>query len=271
MDKFLESVTGWLTDLGTGLATKILAAVVIAVIGCLVIRLVMNLLVKVLEKSKLEKAAYSLVKTLVRTALYVLLALIVASSLGIDVTGIVALASVATLAVSLALQNMLANVIGGFTLLYTRPFKSGDYVEIAGQSGTVTEIGMSYTKLNTPDNKMISIPNSAVVAAQIVNYTTTGTRRVDIAVTASYDAPAEKVIETLLEVAKDERILQEPAVPFAALTGYGESSIGYVLRFWVKGSDYWDVYYKVNREIKVAFDKAGVEMTYPHLNVHLDK
>ena len=271
MDKFLESVTGWLTDLGTGLATKILAAVVIAVIGCLLIRLVMNLLVKVLEKSKLEKAAYSLVKTLVRTALYVLLALIVASSLGIDVTGIVALASVATLAVSLALQNMLANVIGGFTLLYTRPFKSGDYVEIAGQSGTVTEIGMSYTKLNTPDNKMISIPNSAVVAAQIVNYTTTGIRRVDIAVTASYDAPAEKVIETLLEVAKDGRILQEPAVPFAALTGYGESSIGYVLRFWVKGSDYWDVYYKVNREIKVAFDKAGVEMTYPHLNVHLDK
>ncbi|MBQ2785610.1 MAG: mechanosensitive ion channel [Oscillospiraceae bacterium] len=271
MDKFLESVTGWLTDLGTGLATKILAAVVIAVIGCLLIRLVMNLLVKVLEKSKLEKAAYSLVKTLVRTALYVLLALIVASSLGIDVTGIVALASVATLAVSLALQNMLANVIGGFTLLYTHPFKSGDYVEIAGQSGTVTEIGMSYTKLNTPDNKMISIPNSAVVAAQIVNYTTMGTRRAEITVTAAYSAPAEKVIETLLEVAKDERILQEPAAPFAALTGYGESSIGYVLRFWVNGSDYWDVYYKVNREIKVAFDKAGVEMTYPHLNVHLDK
>lgn len=271
MEKFIASVASWLTGLGTGLATKVLAAVVIAVIGVMLIRLVMNLLVKALEKSKLEKAAYSLVKTLVRTVLYVLLALIAASALGIDVTGIVALASVATLAVSLALQNMLANVIGGFTLLYTHPFKSGDYVEIAGQSGTVTEIGMSYTKLNTPDNKMISIPNSAVVAAQIVNYTTMGTRRVDITVTASYDASAEKVIETLLELAEDERILQEPAAPFAALTGYGDSSISYVLRFWVKGSDYWDVYYKINGEIKVAFDKAGIEMTYPHLNVHLDK
>jgi small conductance mechanosensitive channel len=271
MNNIIATVTNWLTGLGTGLLTKILAAVVITVIGVLLIRLVMNLLIKTLEKSKLEKAAYSLVKTLVRTVLYVLLALVVASSLGIDVTGIVALASVATLAVSLALQNMLANVIGGFTLLYTHPFKSGDYVEIAGQSGTVTEIGMTYTKLNTPDNKMISIPNSAVVAAQIVNYTTTGTRRVDIAVTASYDAPAEKVIETLLSLADDERILQEPAAPFAALTGYGDSSISYALRFWVKGSDYWDVYFKINREIKVAFDKAGIEMTYPHLNVHLDK
>ena len=271
MEQILNVITNWALGLGTGLVTKILTAVIIAVIGILLIRLIMKLLMKALEKSKMEKAAYSLIKTLVKTVLYVLLALIVASSLGIDVTGIVALASVATLAVSLALQNMLANVIGGFTLLYTHPFRSGDYVEIAGQSGTVMEIGMSYTKLSTPDNKMISIPNSAVVAAQIVNYTTMGTRRVDIAVTASYDAPAEKVIETLLAVAQDERILHEPAEPFAALTGYGDSSISYVLRFWVNGSDYWDVYFKANQEIKIAFDKAGVEMTYPHLNVHLDK
>ncbi len=271
MDQFLEAVWSWLTGLGTGLVTKILAAVTITVIGCLIIKLVMKVLTKALERSKLEKAAYSLVKTLARTVMVVLLALVVASSFGIDVTGIVALASVATLAVSLALQNMLANVIGGFTLLYTHPFKSGDYVEIAGQSGTVREIGMSYTKLNTPDNKMISIPNSAVVAAQIVNYTTMGTRRVDITVSASYSAPAEKVIETLLSLTADERILAEPAAPFAALSGYGDSAISYVLRFWVNGSDYWDVYFKVNREIKTAFDKAGIAMTYPHLNVHLDK
>ncbi len=271
MNEFITSVTNWFVGMGAGLATKVLAAVVIAVIGCLLIRLIMKLIVKTLEKSKLEKAAYSLINTLVKTVLYVLLALIVASSLGIDVTGIVALASVATLAVSLALQNMLANVIGGFTLLYTHPFKSGDYVEIAGQSGTVLEIGMSYTKLNTPDNKLISIPNSAVVAAQIVNYSTTGTRRVDFTVTASYDAPAEKVIETLLSLTEDARIQSEPAKPFAGLLSYGESSISYVLRFWVKSEDYWDVYFRVNQNIKTAFDDAGVEMTYPHLNVHLDK
>ncbi len=271
MSLFLTSALGWLTDISTELIPKILAAVIVSAIGILLIRLVMKLLTKALERSKLEKAAYSLVKTVVRTVLGVLLALIAASSLGIDVTGVVALASVATLAVSLALQNMLANVIGGFTLLYTHPFKSGDYVEIVGQSGTVTEIGMSYTKLNTPDNKMISIPNSAVVAAQIVNYTALGSRRAEISVRASYDVPAQKVIETLLAVAQDERILTEPAAPFAALTNYEDSAIRYVLRFWTNGSDYWDVYFKINRDIKEAFEKAGVQMTYNHLNVHLDK
>lgn len=268
---FFETISNWAVGLGTGLATKILTAVILAVVGCLLIKLIMGMLNRVLVKSKMEKAAHSLIKTLSRTVMYVLLALILASSLGIDVTGIVALASVATLAVSLALQNMLANVIGGFTLLYTHPFKSGDYVEIAGQSGTVQEIGMSYTKLTTADNKVISIPNSAVVAAQIVNYSTTGTRRAEITITASYDAPAEKVIQTLLALTDDERILHEPAAPFAALTKYGDSSIEYILRFWVKSGDYWNVYFEINQSIKPAFDAAGLEMTYPHLNVHLEK
>ena len=264
-------VSSWLLNIGTGLLTKIFTAVIIAVAGLFIIRLVMLMLAKLLSGSKLEKAAHSLIKTLAKTVLYVLLGLIIASSIGIDVTGIVALASVLTLAVSLALQNLLANVIGGFTLLYTHPFKSGDYVEIAGQSGTVQEIGMSYTKLATPDNKVISIPNSAVIAAQIVNYSTAAARRVDINVTASYDAPVQKVIDTLLAAADHEKILSSPDKPFAALTGYGDSAISYTLRFWVENADYWTVTFYVNQNIKKLFDENGVEMTYPHLNVHLDK
>ena len=268
--EILTQLKTWLLGLGTGLLTKVFTALIIAVAGFLLIRIVMNMLVKLLEKSKLEKAAHSLIKTLAKTVMIVLLGLSIAHSIGIDVTGIVALASVLTLAVSLALQNLLANVIGGFTLLYTHPFKSGDYVEIAGQAGTVAEIGMSYTKLATPDCKVISIPNSAVIAAQIVNYSTADTRRVDINVTASYDAPAQKVIETLLATADHKAILPDPA-PFAALTGYGDSAISYTLRFWVKNADYWDAYFYVNQNIKTAFDENGIEMTYPHLNVHLDK
>jgi small conductance mechanosensitive channel len=264
-------VSSWLLNICTGLLTKIFTAVIIAVAGLFIIRLVMLMLAKLLSGSKLEKAAHSLIKTLAKTVLYVLLGLIIASSIGIDVTGIVALASVLTLAVSLALQNLLANVIGGFTLLYTHPFKSGDYVEIAGQSGTVQEIGMSYTKLATPDNKVISIPNSAVIAAQIVNYSTAAARRVDINVTASYDAPVQKVIDTLLAAADHEKILSAPDKPFAALTGYGDSAISYTLRFWVENADYWTVTFYVNQNIKKLFDENGVEMTYPHLNVHLDK
>ena len=124
----LTQLKSWLLSLGTGLLTKVFTALIIAVAGILVIRIVMTALNKLLEKSKLEKAAHSLIKTLAKTVMIVLLGLSVAHSIGIDVTGIVALASVLTLAVSLALQNLLANVIGGFTLLYTHPFKSGDYV-----------------------------------------------------------------------------------------------------------------------------------------------
>ena len=244
--------------------------IIIAVIGTLLIRIVNRTLKKVLENSKLEKAAHSLIRTLVKTVMYILLALVLASSLGIDVTGIVALASVASLAISLALQNMLANVIGGFTLLYTHPFSSGDYVEIAGQSGTVQEVGIAYTRLTTPDNKLVSIPNSAVVAAEIVNYTVTGTRRVDVNITTSYSADPEAVVAALLEAAQDSRVLADPA-PFAALTAYGDSAISYTVRVWTKTEDYWDVYHKINRSIRDVFQEKGIEMTYPHLNIHLDK
>ena len=205
---------------------------------------------------------------MVRVVLYGLLILIAASALGIDVTGVVALASVVTLALSLALQNSLTNLIGGFTLLYTHPFTSGDYVEIAGQSGTVQEIGMAYTKLTTPDNKMVSIPNSSVVGAEIVNYTVTGTRRVDVEVTASYDAPIQKVIAALREAADVPQRLEDKDI-FAEVMNYGDSSISYAVRIWTTGADYWTAKFDIQRRIKEIFDREGIEMTYPHLNVHI--
>ena len=260
-------VSEWIS---TVFMVSILPALIIGVAGILAIRMVLKLVKVALEKSKLEKAAHSLILSLAKVVLYVLLALIVADKLGVDVTGVVALASVLTLAVSLSVQNFLTNIIGGFTLLYTKPFTSGDYVEIAGQAGTVAEIGLTYTKLTTPDNKMISIPNSAVVAAQIVNYSVTGKRRVDINVTASYDAPVEKVLEALKEAANVPTILEEQGI-FTAVDTYGDSAIGYILRVWTNTGDYWDTTCQIKRNIKAVFDAQGIEMTYPHLNVHLDK
>ena len=243
---------------------------IILAVGILGSRILLSILNKSLEKSRMEKAAYSLITSLAKAALYLLIGLSAASALGIDVTGIVALASVLTLALSLALQNMVSNVIGGFIILYTHPFHSGDYVEIAGQGGTVREINMTYTMLTTPDNKVISIPNSAVVAAQIVNYSSMDTRRVEILVSASYDTPVQTVLDALLEAAAVDKVLQDPA-PFAALKSYDESAISYVLRFWTTNADYWDLHFLVNRRVKELFDAKGVEMTYPHINVHLNK
>lgn len=263
-------VAGWLKSMGLGAFATVIRAALFLLVGLFLIKLATNLVRKALLRSKLEKAAHSMIIGVVRVLLYVLLLINVASALGIDITGVVALASVLTLAVSLALQNMLANVMGGFTILTTHPFHSGDFVDIGGQSGTVEEITMVYTRLATPDNKIVSIPNNTVIGSQITNYSVAGTRRVDINVTASYDMAAQDVIDALLQAGAVEKVLKEPA-PFAAVTDYGESAIGYTLRLWVKSEDYWDVYFQVNQRIQSVFAENRIEMSYPHLNVHLDK
>lgn len=264
LDTLLASLSGSL------FFKKLMGTVLILVIGILVIRVIMRLIAAALEKSHLEKAAHSLIFSLARAAMYILLFLIAASQMGIDVSSIVALASVLTLALSLALQNMVSNLIGGFVILYTHPFHSGDYVEIAGQGGTVKEISMTYTVLATPDNRIISIPNSAVAAAQVVNYSSADSRRVELTVTASYDAPTQKVLDALVLAGTVDNALLNPA-PSAVIVSYDDSAIRYSLRIWVKPGDYWDVYFQVNQRIKDIFDQQGIEMTYPHLNVHLDK
>ena len=256
------------TVLGSGLFRSACKAVVILVIGVLAIQIIGKLLQKALEKFKLEKAAHVLITSLAKTALYILLGLIAASTLGIDVTSIVALASVLTLALSLALQNMVSNIIGGFTILYTQPFHSGDYVEIAGQAGTVREINMTYTQMTTPDNKVISIPNSAVVAAQIVNYSAEETRRVDVAVSVGQDVAPQKVIDALVLAGTVDNALLDPA-PAAVVSGYVDSTINYSLRIWVKTDDYWDVFFLVNQRVKQIFDEQGITMARPHMNVHI--
>lgn len=248
--------------------SKALPAIILIVIGILAVKLIMKVLKLALGKTKLDGQLTKLVLGIFKPVLYLLLGLIVAARLGIDVTSVVALASVLTLAVSLTLQNALANIFGGFTLLYTKPFTANDYVEIAGQSGTVKEVGLAYTKLATPDNKLISLPNSAVVAAEIVNYTSTGTRRLDIAVTASYDADPRLVLDTLLAMADQPEVLKDPE-PFAGVTNYGDHAIEYVLRVWVPADDYWTVNFRLMNAMKAVFDAKGIEMTYPHLNVHM--
>ncbi len=249
---------------------KIVPALLILVVGLLVIRIVMTIVKKLLEKTKLEKAAHGLIKSVARVVLYVLLALIIAGSLGVDVSSIVALASVLTLAVSLSLQNALANVFGGFTLLYTHPFKSGDFVEVAGKSGTVQEISMTYTVLATPDNKIISLPNSSVVSGDIINYTVAGVRRVEVVVQAVYSEPSQKVIDALIQAGTVDKVLLDPA-PMAVISGYGESTVGYSLRVWTKSEDYWDVFFAINQNVKNIFDAQGIKMAYPHMHVYMEK
>lgn len=256
--------------LGNFATDSILPAVIVAVLGILTVRILARLLKAAFHKAKMDSQLSKLIVGCVVPALYVVLGLIVATCLGIDVTSIVALASVLTLAISLSLQNALANIFGGFTLLYTKPFVANDYVEIAGQSGTVKEVGLAYTRLATPDNKLISIPNSAVVAAEIVNYSVTGTRRLDINVNVDYSAVPEEVVNALLAAADIPQILQDPA-PFAAMSGYGEGNVTYLLHVWVATPDYWTAKFAINKNIKEIFADRGIAMSCNHLNVHIEQ
>ena len=267
MSDFFENLLKGIGDYALG---RFFPAIVLLLAGLTIIRIILRIVKLMLKKSRLDQAAHSLIRSVVKVVLLILLGLIVASSLGVDVTGIVALASVLTLAISLSVQDLLSNVFGGFTLLYTHPFTAGDFVEIAGQTGSIKEIGLAYTKLNTPENKLVSIPNSAVVSAEIINYTANGTRRIELKVTASYDAPMEDVLSALLEAADLETVEKTPEI-FVAVNSYGDHSIEYVLRFWSKNANYATNYFGVNKRIKEIFDARGIPMTYPHLNVHLDK
>ena len=267
MAELFERLRVWWES--TSVLQHIPPVLVMLVVGIILIRIVIAIVNRMMKKSKLEKGAHGLIRSVIRIVLYLLLLLACASALGIDVTGVVALASVVTLALSLALQNSLTNLIGGFTLLYTRPFASGHYVEIAGQSGTVLEIGMAYTKLATPDNKIISIPNSSVVSAEIVNYTVTGTRRLSIDIVTGYDAPIEKVLSALKEAADIPEKLEEKGI-FAEVMDYTERGISYSVRIWTTGDDYWDAKFSINRRINAIFAREGLQMAYPQLQVHVE-
>lgn len=266
LDKFLE----WVAPVGQYTVSKVLPMVALSALGILIIHIVLKIVKKMLERSKLEKAAHTLIVTACQIVLYILLALMVASGLGIDVTGIVAMASVLTLAVSLAVQNMLANVFGGFTLLYTHPFASEDFVEIAGQSGTVKEIGLSYTKLATADNKIVSIPNSAVVAAEIVNYTVTGTRRLDVNLSVSYSVPAETVLQIMEKASNQPEVLEAPGKTIA-IKEYNEQSIAYGMMLWCRSEDYWKLKFAINLELSRLAKEAGITFYDPRLNVRMEK
>lgn len=261
----------WPVTAGLGILTagKLLPAILV-LLACLIgIKVLMHLFVKALAKSKVDKTLHAFLRSAVHILLYLLTALIVADQLGIPVTSLIAALSVAGLAVSLAVQGALSNIAAGIMILLTKPFVVGDYVEAGNVSGTVDEIGLSYTKFLTPDNKTVFAPNSDIAAAKIINYTNAAQRRLEIKVTASYDSPTESVKKALLAAAaRHPEICADPPV-FANISEYRDSCIEYLLRAWVPTADYWAIYFALMEEIREEFGRFEVQMSYPHMNVHL--
>ena len=265
-----EDTTANLWDSLRGItASNIFSAVLAIVISLVVIKVLTRVLERALGRSRLDAPLQALLRSLLRGALWAVAAIIVLGCLDIEVTSLVALLSVVGLAFSLALQNFLSNVAGGIQLLASHPFAAGDFVDAGDCSGTVTEIGMFYTKLTTPDNKLVQLPNSTIVSANVINYSAQPTRRVELKVSASYDAPTDKVIALLRQMAADHPLVLEDPEPTVHVDSYGDNAIGYAMRVWCANADYWTVYFDLMDGMKTAFDRAGIEMTYPHVNVHM--
>ena len=250
----------------------VLKGIALILIGLLVIRIVMKVVDQMLDKASRLQSLRVYIRSVVKVLLYFVLVLTVAPAFGINVTSLIALLSVAGLAVSLALQNTLSNLAGGIMVLLSKPFEVGDYVESEGVSGTVTGVDLAYTTIVTVDNKEVFVPNSHISAAKITNYNRLGKRRVDLNFTASYDAPTATVKKAIQEVvdAQGALILSDPA-PAILLSEYQASSIQYTVRVWVDAADYWTVYGGINEGVRESFARHDVEMTYEHVNVHLVK
>ena len=257
------SVAGYSLD-------KILSALATLLVCLIAVKLIMKLLTRLLSRTqKLGDRLQGLLLTAVKVILYVLTLIITAEALGFNTSSLTALLSVLTLGVTLAAEDILGNVAGGLVILSSRPFALGDYIEAGGVSGTVREIGLNRVKLETPDGQMVLMPNKELSASKIINYTVLGRRRVVRTVTASYDAPTEAVKAACMEAVEAAAdVLLDPA-PTVRLTNYGASAIEYTICCWCAPENYWPVYFSVNENLRDAFARHSIEMTYDHLNVHI--
>ncbi len=248
---------------------SIIKIILLALVLLVVIRLLNNLFDTFIVKSKIDKNLHGFLRATVKIVLYFVAVMILAGSLNIDVTSLIALLSVAGLALSLAIQGTLSNLASGIVILTTKPLHAGDYVAVGTEEGAVEEIGMTYTRLATWDRRIIFIPNSTVTTSNVTNYTVEGKRRVDLTVSASYESDVEAVKAALVHAVSTvpELLPDEPV--FARVSGYQESAVEYAVRLWCRSEDYWDAYYNLLEAVKKSFDMNGIQMTYPHMNVHM--
>ena len=260
----MDSVVATFATLSLGVIVK---PVLLAIVCLIVVKLLLKIIDKILLKSKLDKSLHAIIRSVAKIVLLFVAVMIVASSLGINVSSLLAVLSIAGVAVSLAIQDILSNFFSGVVLLGSHPFKVGDFVTIGGQTGTIVETGITHTKLHTLDNQVILVPNSSVTSNVITNVTAEDTRRVDFTFSASYDSDPEAVKKALTEACDIPQVLADQPV-FVALSKYGESAIEYTVRVWVNTADYWDAYFAITDRVRTCYKAHGVEVTYPHINVH---
>lgn len=266
-DTFSQFVKGIALTYGL----KAIAAVITLIIGLWVINAIVRALAKIMEKKSVDPSLRGFINSLAGILLKVMLVITVIGMLGIQMTSFVAILGAAGLAVGMALSGTLQNFAGGVMILIFKPFKVGDFIEAQGYAGVVSEIQIFITVLKTPDNKTIIIPNGGLSTGSLINYSTEETRRVDFSFGIAYGDSYDDAKALLLKlISADERIMSTPE-PFIVLGALADSSVNITVRVWVKASDYWGVFFDMNEKVYKEFDKNGLHIPFPQLDVHLDK
>ena len=265
MEKVVETMQAWVAQYGL----RVIGAILTLAIGWLVAKFVRSLVRKLMTKGKADPALISFVTSMAYIGLMTFVIISALGKLGIQTASVVAVLAAAGLAIGLALQGSLANFAAGVLMLVFKPFKVDDFIEGGGTAGVVEAIEIFTTQLRTPDNKTIIVPNAKLTGDNIVNYSTKDTRRVDLVAGVGYDDDLDKVTAALKEIlAADERVLKDPE-PTVAVVELADSSVNFVVRPWVKTTDYWDVYFAVQEAIKKRFDADGISIPFPQRDVHI--
>ena len=250
-------------------AANIALALVIFFVGKWLANTLTNVVVKLLQRSKMDDILISFVTSITKTILLLFVAIAALNQLGIDTTSLIALLGAAGLAVGLALQNSLQNFAAGVMLIVFRPFKAGDFVELAGVAGVVENIGIFSSVLRTGDNRELIIPNGAIYGGIITNYSARSTRRVDMVFGVDYGDDLREAKALLRSIIlADDRVLAEPE-PVIAVSELADSSVNFIVRPWVKSADYWPVLWDTTEKVKLEFDAQGLSIPFPQMDIHL--
>ena len=265
---YLKNLLTLLEEFAVTYGGKLIIALIVLIIGFKAVNAVTRKLGKAKGIAKLEPSARNFILNALAVLIKVIIGVTALAIMGIPMTSIVAVIGSCGLAIGLALQGSLANIAGGFVLVIAKPFAIGDFIISGDISGTVEEIGVFHTKVITIDNKRIIVPNSTISNATLVNATALQQRRVDLTFSASYDADIATVERVLKETCRAHKLVLDDPEPFARLSAHSSSSLDYTVRAWCKTEDYWTVYFDLIRDVKVAFDKNGVTIPYPQMDVH---
>ncbi len=267
----VDKTAGFFTDIGEyfGRALPVIVvALVVFIIGMLIAKLITFLTEKAMKRSNIDKVARTFLVSVIRVILYIVVVIMVLSLLNVPTSSIVTIFGAAGLAVSLALQNCLSNLCGGFIILFSKPFLAGDIIEFDGTVGKVSSIEILYTKIVTFDNKSVFIPNGKVSDAKIINYTESDSRRIDMNFNISYKSDYNKAVEVINGIiSANKKILKTPE-PVVRMSAHKESSVMIDVLVWVKNDDYISTKYDVTEAVKFGFDENGIEIPYNQLVVH---